>query len=142
MPDVSAIMMGPKTAGTLDRMIRAFQPRANAAGDDNWQPLQNNAVVCKVVSAVTDAFGKYNGKILTPPTVALKATGNLSSEDLGTLANDCLIFNGAEVDQLTHDLTNSTSTSKFFVGVVLGATQDGKLVVGINGFDFEDCGGE
>lgn len=86
--------------------------------------------------------GKYNGKILTPPTSAFTATGTLAESEIGVVptADNALVFNLQEVGKNTHDIdTAGGFVPLVFIGIVIGATTAGLRVVVIDGSQWEDC---
>jgi hypothetical protein len=94
------------------------------------------------VTTAASGGGKYNGRILKSSQTAVAATGTLAEADLGTVpsSDNCLVLNGAEVGKSTHDLTTGTPVAKVFVGFLIPKwSTDNKLVVVINGMDWEAC---
>lgn len=82
--------------------------------------------------------GKYLGNIVYPPATAPTPSGVVALADFGTIAAeyDCLILNGAERGQSTHQLTECENISNPFPGIIQPRkTTDGLHVVMINGLD-------
>lgn len=84
--------------------------------------------------------GKYVGKLFRLPNVDISASGNLAATDIGSLPDDddCLILNCPEIGKSTHDLTGVMGASTVFMGEIRYRNSDGKYVVAINGFVFEN----
>lgn len=132
------------TESSARRIARAVREVERAGTDLRGRPKRNIGetspiVFVRIVSAASGG-GKYNGKILIPPTSAGSATGNLSASDAGTDGPDCLVFNFREVGKSTHDLTDAANTDQhYFAGFIRNATSDGTPIVHITDDWFEDC---
>jgi hypothetical protein len=95
-----------------------------------------------------EGHGKYMGKILYGPDT-IDAESDLTIGDIGVVDADedeVLILNVAEVGKETWDLldgetegSNAAYNPLAFLGTVRGETEDGTLVVAIQGFKIFSC---
>lgn len=131
-------------AASTDRA--AQQARARTGGTcarmnnpNVWIPPANEAVLVSPTSNATGG-GKYNGRTHAG-AVTVNATDNLSASDFGAPESEdnCLILNLREVGSTGHALEMSGYLPTIFIGIPIGSTEDGKLVVAIDGAQDEDC---
>ncbi len=107
------------------------------------RPIPNRRLVLVKILSAASGGGKYNGILVPAGIAAVPASGTLNEGDFGNITSstaDCLVLNGPEVAQSTHDLTTGTPVSKIFPGVLLPMrSTTGLYVVAINGFDWKVC---
>jgi hypothetical protein len=84
--------------------------------------------------------GKYNGKVVNPPTADISASTGATGTELGADGTTCLIVNLQELEKTTHDLDMSGSfVPVYFHGLYLRTNSDGTPVFTIDGTQWEDC---
>lgn len=100
------------------------------------------AVVLVRVTGNAAGGGVYTGEIYSGASSDLDPDTTIGADSYGARDGDkeCYVINAAEEGQSTHDLTGGTPVSRTFVGILrTEKATDGKPVVTINGFDFEQC---
>ncbi len=106
------------------------------------RPTPIYAVTVRVEDDATGG-GKYFGYVLLPPDTPPNEDDEFNNLDSGTAPHgdyDALICNRQEQNRSTHDLTDGTPIVTDFIGYTFGQyTSDNKLIVYINGTDWEDC---
>jgi hypothetical protein len=129
---------------TAERMARATKAYERQPVDMRGPrvPLRiPSSVVLVKVTGNASGGGKYLGRIVKDTGSPATETGNLAETDFGELpaTDNALILNAQEVGKSTHDLTTGTPVSKIHVGMIRGKTSDDKIIVAINGDDWEAC---
>jgi hypothetical protein len=102
------------------------------------ESISSPMVLVKIVEAESGG-GKYAGTILRPSTVKSPLVDTLAITDVGDDFRSCLVYNGVELSEITHDLTDNGLVAFPFIGFIIDIYSDGRPIVYINGFDVQDC---